>query len=277
MKENNQFKYCKSKALPGVSLLDASMNSFSYSRHTHDDYSFGATCGGEQHFFGGGEFHRSYRGNVISFNPEMAHDGCSGAEDSLIYSMLYIAPDQMQPLLQAANMKSTHNFRLHKILIDDPKLHQQILALSLLIRDENSSSADQEAALFDIALSLASHNGLEDMDDKIKSTDGRLSRIKDYIHSSMDPDISIDKLATIAGLSKYHFLRIFRNHMGITPWQYVVNYRVNQARLALEKGEKVADVSFDFGFSDHSHFNRKFKSIYGLTPKKWQQNWLADS
>ncbi|MEH6497232.1 MAG: AraC family transcriptional regulator [Pseudomonas marincola] len=275
MADNNQFEYCQSKALPGVSLLDAQMSNFSYSRHTHQEYSFGATCSGEQHFSCNGEFHKSHSGNVISFNPDMAHDGQSGADDNLIYSMLYISPDQMHPLLQAANMSGTNEYRLDKTLINDPKLHRQILTLSTMIRSGSSNAADQEAALFDIAVTLAHHNGCAASEDKLCSTDWRLARITEYIHAHSSDPISIETLANIAGLSKYHFLRLFRDHTGITPWQYIVNYRVNQARLALEKGGKIVDVAFDYGFSDHSHFNRQFKSIYGTTPKKWQQNWLA--
>jgi len=274
MSNLNQFKYSNSTNLSGVSLLDACMTNFSYSRHTHEEYSFGATCKGEQHFSSDGEFHRSLAGNVIIFNPDTAHDGQSGGDDHLLYSMLYVSPERMQPMLRAANISDMCDFRFEERTLHAPVLHRKILGLSALIRDSQSGAADQEAALFDIALNLAKLTKAQDQECVKHAVDWRLARIKEYIHASLASDITLESLAAIAGFSKYHFLRYFRNQTGITPWQYIINYRVNQARVALENGAELADVVFNFGFSDHSHFNRQFKSIYGITPKKWQKSFF---
>ena len=67
---------------------------------------------------------------------------------------------------------------------------------------------------------------------------------------------------------------MFRRQFGITPHQYIVNNRINRAREALESGALLEDVVFDYRFSDLSHFNRRFKPIYGTTPKQYQQSFL---
>ena len=274
MLNSNQFDYFKSQALSGVSLLDARMSSFSYNRHSHQEYCLGATCRGEQHFSSSGETHRSYPGNVILFNPDEAHTGESGGDENLTYSMLYIDPKPMQSFLQSANMTGENDYRFMETIINNARLHRQILELSALVRRGDKDLSNQEAMLFDIALTLAKNNLSSDA--KLQKPDWRLKRIKDYVHASIGEEISLDMLADIAGLSKYHFLRLFRDQTGITPWQYIINCRVNHARLAIEKGGCLADIIFDCGFSDHSHFNRQFKSIYAITPKKWQQNYLSN-
>ncbi len=102
--------------------------------------------------------------------------------------------------------------------------------------------------------------------------DTLLGLAKAYIHAHLDRDISLDEISQAAHLSKYHFLRLFRQHYGITPHQYVINCRINAARAALLKGASLNDVALRFGFADLSHFNRRFKRIYAMTPRQYQRD-----
>lgn len=73
-------------------------------------------------------------------------------------------------------------------------------------------------------------------------------------------------------MSKYHFLRLFRQQFGMTPHQYVLNCSVNAARSALDQGSPLTEIALRFGFADLSHFNRRFKRIYGMTPFQYQRD-----
>ena len=59
---------------------------------------------------------------------------------------------------------------------------------------------------------------------------------------------------------------------GMTPHQYVINCRVNAARAALDQGAPLTEIALRFGFTDLSHFNRRFKRIYGMTPYQYQRD-----
>jgi len=87
------------------------------------------------------------------------------------------------------------------------------------------------------------------------------------------PDDAVDlaSLAAIAGLSKHHFLRVFRRLVGMTPYQYVLRVRMGRAarRLATSK-DPVLAVALDSGFGDLSTFNARFRATFGTSPSKYR-------
>jgi AraC family transcriptional regulator len=98
----------------------------------------------------------------------------------------------------------------------------------------------------------------------------RLGRVIDYIEAHLTDDVSLSDLALEAGLSKFHFSRLFKDAIGVTPHQYVLRRRIDQAARTLQRGNvSIAQVAHRFGFSDQSHFTRMFKRIKGVTPKQF--------
>ena len=87
------------------------------------------------------------------------------------------------------------------------------------------------------------------------------------------PDDALDLagLAAVAGLSKHHFLRVFRRLVGMTPYQYVLRARMARAarRLARSK-DSVLSIALDSGFGDLSTFNARFRATFGTTPSKYR-------
>jgi len=95
------------------------------------------------------------------------------------------------------------------------------------------------------------------------------SKIKDsveFIHSNF-VNINLDDVAKVSNLSKYHFIRIFAKKKGITPYQYILNLRIEFARELINK-LPLSIVAQEAGFSDESHMIREFKKRFGFTPKK---------
>lgn len=95
----------------------------------------------------------------------------------------------------------------------------------------------------------------------------RLSRCLDYIHSGHSTALAIEAIAKETGMSKYHFIRAFRRAMGVTPHQYVLEWRLAKAREEIERADTpIIQIANELGFSDQSHFGRLFKRRYGVTP-----------
>ena len=75
----------------------------------------------------------------------------------------------------------------------------------------------------------------------------------------------------MAGISKYHFLRVFRRLTGVTPYQYLISARLRRAALALARSRRpVIVVALESGFGDLSTFNKTFRAVFGLTPTQYR-------
>lgn len=94
----------------------------------------------------------------------------------------------------------------------------------------------------------------------------RIERVLDYTAMNIGEAITVEDLARIAGLSRFHFTRVFREEVGRSPWSYVREARVVRARELLEAGRPPAEVALETGFSDQSHLTRTLRTVYGRTP-----------
>lgn len=89
---------------------------------------------------------------------------------------------------------------------------------------------------------------------------------RDHLERHLHRNPSLDELAAVAGVSRYYLLRLFRAAFGLTPGGYRLQRRVERAKAPLAAGVPIADLAYDLGFADQSHFGRAFKAIVGLTP-----------
>ena len=94
-----------------------------------------------------------------------------------------------------------------------------------------------------------------------------LRRVQEKLHTQFDSRITLDDLALEAGVHPVHLSRVFRRCVGKGIGDYVHRLRVRQAcELMLDSEASLADISFELGFADQSHFSRAFRSITGRTP-----------
>jgi AraC family transcriptional regulator len=98
------------------------------------------------------------------------------------------------------------------------------------------------------------------------------SRVLDHVSRCFGSNITIEALAREAGLSPSHFSRVFHRTLGETPYQFVMDYRVEQARKMLaDKSLALIEIALRCGFSDQPHFSRIFKRLTGKTPREYRQ------
>src|SRR5438270_9023782 len=80
------------------------------------------------------------------------------------------------------------------------------------------------------------------------------------------------QLAAQAGLSKFHFTRLFKSATGVSPSQYHINLRMDAARKLLRETKKsVLDVALEIGYSNPSHFAQLFRRETGLSPSDYRR------
>ena len=105
-----------------------------------------------------------------------------------------------------------------------------------------------------------------------------------WIDARAHEPLSLEDAGAQAGLSPFHFLRVFAKVLGVTPHQYLVRARLRRAaRLLVEDTRPITDVAFDTGFADISNFVRTFRRAAGVSPLRFRQaargkrNFLQES
>jgi len=100
-------------------------------------------------------------------------------------------------------------------------------------------------------------------------THTQLQQVLDYIHAHLDRDLSLAELAEVINISPTYFASLFKQAIEVSPHQYVVQQRVERAKLMLSKTDlAIADIALQVGFSSQSHLNQQFKRLTGMTPKQ---------
>ena len=99
--------------------------------------------------------------------------------------------------------------------------------------------------------------------------------IHEYINEHFAEDCSLKKLAHIVNLSPNYLHTIFKERVGLTPYEYVISRRIDRAKALIMTGEKtMLEISIETGFCSQSHFNKIFKAQTGTTPVNYRKNIL---
>ena len=107
----------------------------------------------------------------------------------------------------------------------------------------------------------------------------KLKRVTDWMAEHMDEDFSLARLASQAGMSEFHFNRLFKRATGVPPSQYHIKLRLDAARRLLRETQKsVITFANEVGYSNPSHFAQLFRKDTGLSPTHYhRQRYLTDS
>ena len=97
-------------------------------------------------------------------------------------------------------------------------------------------------------------------------------RVLEYIESNLEREITLRELSGILDLSPYHFARMFKYTMHTAPHRYVLDRRIERAKVMLRTNvASLLEISLSTGFCDQSHFSSTFRRAVGATPREFQR------
>lgn len=106
----------------------------------------------------------------------------------------------------------------------------------------------------------------------------RLRRVLAHLEQRLTEDIDVAELALVAGMSPHYFSRLFKQSMGLSPRQYVIQQRIAKAKYLLRStAESITGIGSDLGFPTPSHFTATFRKHTGLTPREYRHQVLEFS
>lgn len=247
-----KFNYKKSA---DILALSASMTDFTYKKHCHEEYALGVTLRGIQQYNLDGSFQSSHKNGVMLFNPEQYHDGSAFDKAGIDYVMLYIKPALF---LEIMGKKELVHFS--SPIVYDAQLAQCILSLSQAIQHGKDESLCNE-----LLLTLVDLVSKTEIDTAHRNNSALVKRAKEMMFCNIDNVLKLDDLCKEFNLSKYQFIREFKAHTGISPYQFFLNSKVEHAKQSIEKNKDIYTAVAEYGFVDLTHLNRHFKSVFGIT------------
>lgn len=104
-----------------------------------------------------------------------------------------------------------------------------------------------------------------------KMSDFYIKEAMNYIEQNFQNDISIEDIARVCGINRSYLGKIFKNSVGHSPQEFLMNYRMIKATELLKLTSlSIADVGSAVGYENQLHFSRAFKNIYGVAPREWR-------
>lgn len=108
-------------------------------------------------------------------------------------------------------------------------------------------------------------------------TEYKIGKAIEYIQSNLDRDLQIEEIAEKLVISKYYLCKLFSKYLGISPYRYILQQRVEKAKFLLRHNPelKMIDIALECNFNDQSHFNRQFRNFTGTTPRDYRRNFSS--
>lgn len=264
--------FSKPELVDDVIILDAKISSFKYNLHAHDDYAIGMTLKGEQWFECNGKDYISRKGNIIQFNPEEAHDGHAGNGNELAYKMIYISRNIVDDIL----IDTTNDLRFSETVTDNSKVVNAFTNLSLELKDQTVITEHSDI-ITDFIYKLIECNDLKETSFNGIGRDDFVTAAISFIDQNIDGKLELDDICSRIGVSKYHFIRSFKKITNRTPYQYILDLKMEWIRKDLEAGLDPTAIAMKFGFHDLSHLINRFKKTYGITPLQYRRHIINPS
>jgi AraC family transcriptional regulator len=101
----------------------------------------------------------------------------------------------------------------------------------------------------------------------------KLKQIQDYIEENLTEELAIANLAALVPMSEFHFARTFKTLTGEPPHRYILERRIERAKVLLKVTRfSMAEIAYQVGFSNPSHFTAQFRKFLGVTPKHFRES-----
>jgi AraC-like DNA-binding protein len=265
LRPNERLQYWRRRDLGDATLMRARYGPFTWEKHVHDEQVIVISEGGagEVNTRRGSDI--GAPGSIWAFMPGEYHFGRVQDGGRWDYCALYLDDNVLHELGRHLGYEDTR-------LLVRPGLHQDAELASILLRAHafHGEGAAEEVTWSD-ALDLLFTRYGDPRPSKPSATIGAagLNLAREYIAEHFRDDISIDDLAVLANVSRFHFIRAFRKAFGMPPHAYINQVRLQRARKLLLAGHSVGVAAGESGFYDQSRLSHLFKRAYGVTPARY--------
>lgn len=205
--------------------------------------------------------------DFIIIPPHLMHTELSSSSEPLEYLCLGVANidlasshEDLDPIVDLGNSRETVTSMIRGIWRE-------------MQRRQSCYELMSRSLFYSLMVTLIRNHIIDAGQDEEMSMRSNIADVKRYIDEHYAESFSLDDLASLAALSKYHLVRQFKASVGSSPMDYLLGKRITESKNLLAGTEfSVSDIGEAVGFSSGSYFSQRFRSVTGMTPMEFRKH-----
>ncbi|MBS1800570.1 MAG: AraC family transcriptional regulator [Acidobacteria bacterium] len=249
-----------------MEVFQGSYRNYQFARHFHRVPAIGVVDSGSMSSYFRGRNHVLGAGTIILLNPGETHAPAPAGTSGWSFRMFYLDVNLFASLTQSCAVR---DLRFHKPFVQDSLLASSLLRLHLELEYPGDKLRFESQLLSIFSHLTERYSTMQAPRAKLDFDNTRIDHARQYLEANYTRNPSLKELASLSSFSASHFLRTFRETVGLTPHAYITQLRIEHAASLLRAGIPVVEVAVRAGFVDQSHLTRQFKRILGITPGQY--------
>lgn len=238
-----------------------------FAKHSHTSFSISIIEDGEIDIW----YHNSSTQvldtkSIAIYNPNQVHMTKNRGPEPIPYINFHFQVDWCLNIQREIFDQVDLFLPVWPFVIYDNKLRDRLISINKNIDQDNFLIED---TLKNILTELFQNYAQQE---NSKSSHALINKIENYIKTHIDQKIDIESMAIEIGYSSAYINRVFKQHFGLTPHAFIVDKRIQKAKELIFTNPKLSltDIAYEAGFYDQSHFIKKFKKAYSLSPNSYK-------
>ena len=245
-----------------------------FPNHFHEYYVIGFVESGERCLSCKNNEYAIQKGNVLLFNPGDNHACVQNDGGTLDYRGFNISKEVMLDLTEEVTGKRELPGFSENVIFDEEVICY-LHPLHEMVMKGLCDFGKEENLLLLISMLIQRYG--QPFENCIPECRGEIEKACRFMEQHFAERIYLDQICRYAGRSKSTLLRAFTKSKGVTPYSYLENILIGEAKKLLEQGFPPIEAALRTGFSDQSHFTNYFNRFIGLSPGVYREIFLAKS
>ncbi len=266
MPQPGQTAFWFARELSGMEMLRSNFLDPAYPRHMHNTFTVGVVDTGVVVNQSRGETRYLPQNSVYTFNPGDVHSGYAPEDVLISHRTFYPSEEALDELARDVGLRGAPYFKTSSFYA--PQTAEHLRALHRLL-EHSESALERESAVTEAFSALLTQHTPLLVGPRPKGYEPQaVKEVRDYLDAHFRTNVSLDELANLVSLNRAYLIRTFKRAVGIPPYTYLIQRRVEHAKRLLRTGVSPAQTALEVGFCDQSHLNLHFKRVMkGATPE----------
>lgn len=262
----NATHYWSDPHLPGVGLLRANLTTHHFAPHLHDAYVIAVTETGTASITCRGRTGDVHGDVIFVSNPQEPQAASVRPNDPWYYRAFYISEGAAGTLARGLGLAKFPYFAAPFCLA--PAIAESMRTLHRALEMNEASGDGHEVSMqwIETMGALVAHYGGGGIPPVAERDATMVQRVITFMRERYADRLGLEELSSAAGVNPFQLITVFKRAVGMTPYTYLTQVRLEAARRSLLLGGSIPSAAVSAGFYDQSAFTRYFKRSYGITP-----------